>query len=208
MKKVIVLSLALLIALSASQEVFAQNAYPSPTKTQKTVTPSPATEEVMEKDVMEKEETASPPAKIEYTLAYPGILPDNPLYFLKAIRDRLVSFLINDPLKRAEFNLLTSDKRIAAARLLADRGKDDLAISTLSKSNNYLHSAISSINDAARAGKKYDTVLHNLKLAVKKHEEVILEIGKLVDKKFYNQLQAEQTRLTELGKSADKISLK
>src|SRR3989344_4901084 len=61
---------------------------------------------------------ATAAAKVNYELVYPGILPDNPLYFIKAGRDRLVAFLINDSLKRAEFNLLTSDKRIYSAKLL------------------------------------------------------------------------------------------
>src|SRR3989344_6985739 len=50
----------------------------------------------------------------EYTLPYPGILPDNLLYPIKVFRDRIVSFLISDPLKKAEFNLLQADKRLQA----------------------------------------------------------------------------------------------
>ena len=54
------------------------------------------------------------PSPINYPLAYPGILPDNPLYPLKMLRDRIVFFLINDPFKKAEFNLLQADKRLGA----------------------------------------------------------------------------------------------
>ena len=66
---------------------------------------------------------------ITYELAYPGLLPDHPLYFFKVIRDKVVSLLINDPSKRAEFNLLTSDKRF-------NSGRQEKIIDTLSKSNN------------------------------------------------------------------------
>src|SRR5436190_18380171 len=85
---------------------------------------------------------ATAPAEVEYELSYPGVLPDNPLYLIKAARDRMVSFLITDPIKKIEFNLLTSDKRIYASKLLSDKGKFDLAISTLSKSNNYLEISV------------------------------------------------------------------
>jgi hypothetical protein len=139
--------------------------------------------------------------KVEYSLAYPGILPDNPLHFLKAARDRIILFLISDPLKKTEFNLLTSDKRIYAADLLADRDKDDIAISTLSKSNNYFHQAVVSIQEAKKAGKNVDTVLHNLNLAVKKHLETLETISGKVDRKFGAQLQYEKARLEGFGKS-------
>ena len=40
---------------------------------------------------------------VKYELPYPGILPDNPLYFLKQIRDWIMERLITDPLKKIEF---------------------------------------------------------------------------------------------------------
>ncbi len=52
---------------------------------------------------------------VDYTLPYPGILPDNPLYPLKAFRDRMVSVLIADPVKKSLFNLLQADKRLQSA---------------------------------------------------------------------------------------------
>ena len=140
-----------------------------------------------------------------YMLAYPGVLPDNPLYFLKTLRDRLVSFLINDPVKRAEFNLLTADKRIAAAKILTDRGKQDLAVSTLSKSNNYFDAAIKSTLEAKGQGRNYDTVLHNLNLAIKKHKEVFWAIEKRLDRQFIIQVQKEKIRLEEFDKSVSKL---
>ena len=148
---------------------------------------------------------ATAAAHVDYALAYPGILPDNPLYFIKALRDRLVGFLINDFGKKAEFNLLTADKRINAAWTLAVRRRDELAISTLSKSNNYLALAIDDAKAAKSAGKNVDTVLSNLKDSIKKHEEVLLIISQKVDKSFAPQLQAEQKRLVDFGKSVEKL---
>src|ERR1700704_2037322 len=39
---------------------------------------------------------------VDYTLPYPGLLPDSPLYFLKTFRDRLISFFISSPIKKAD----------------------------------------------------------------------------------------------------------
>ena len=129
MKKVVLgLLLLALFYLSTPSKTLAQ--------TKPILSPSP-TEALMSEDKqMEKEKEAtqsSQPEIDEYPLPYPGILPDNPLHFLKALRDRIILMLMSDPVKEAEFNLLTSDKRIYAAQLLADKGKGQLSISTLSK---------------------------------------------------------------------------
>ena len=55
---------------------------------------------------------------VDYQLPYPGMLPDNPLYFLKVFRDNLTSFFINKPLDKAHFDLLQSDKDVEASYLL------------------------------------------------------------------------------------------
>ena len=169
---------------------------PSPTLIQSEPSVSPS---------LEKQEEATVPAKVIYELPYPGILPDNPLYFLKAARDRLVGFLISDSVKRAEFNLLTSDKRINAAWSLSTRGKYELAVSTLSKSNNYLDQAIASAAQARNAGKDIDTVLHNLKNAIKKHKDVTVAMKSKIDKKLSPQLKKEIQRLENFGKAVNQL---
>ena len=145
---------------------------------------------------------------VGYDLPYPGIHPDNPLHFLKAIRDRIVGVLISDPLKKAEFNLLTSDKRISSAMMLAAKGKDKLGIETLSKSNNYFHQAISSANEARNMGKRIDMVLHNLELSSKKHKELVRGMEEKVSREFLSQLQSEEKRLSEFEKSVIQLRTK
>ena len=144
--------------------------------------------------------------KINYALPYPGILPDNPLYFLKAVRDGIISFVISDPVKKAEFHLLTSDKRISASLLLAEKGKLDLAISTLSKGNNYFHKAMENASAAKKMGKSVDTVLHNMGKSIKKHQEVLEMVKSKVGKKFAGQLQIETERMAEFENSVNQLS--
>ena len=115
---------------------------------------------------------------VDYALPYPGLLPDNPLYFLKVSRDRIVSFLISDSLKKAEFDLLQADKRISAALYLFNSTKKnqkttELIISTTSKAENYLEQSITKIREAKKEGKDTADLLRRLKDAVRKHSEVL-----------------------------------
>lgn len=123
--------------------------------------------------------TASPAAvqEIEYPLPYPGILPDNNLYVLKTIRDRVVSFLIADPLKKAEFDLLQADKRLAAGMALVTRKKPALAVSTISKGENYADQAIGAIDEATKQGAKGTDMLRTMNTALKKHHLIVSSLA-------------------------------
>lgn len=73
---------------------------------------------------------------IKYDLAYPGILPDHPLYKLKVLRDKISLALISDPVKKIEFYLLQADKGILAAAMLVDKNNISLAGHTSLKAEN------------------------------------------------------------------------
>ncbi|MBI5613922.1 hypothetical protein HY947_03270 [Candidatus Gottesmanbacteria bacterium] len=62
-----------------------------------------------------------------YKLAYPGMLPDHPLYKLKLLRDKIMLSLMQDPIRKAEYYLLLADKQIAMSALLVDKGNIQLA---------------------------------------------------------------------------------
>jgi hypothetical protein len=64
-------------------------------------------------NVIQNSEKSTEVKQIEYALPYPGMLPDHPLYFLKNLRDHIMDFIIRDHIKKAEFNLLLSDKKLA-----------------------------------------------------------------------------------------------
>lgn len=116
--------------------------------------------------------------KIQYELPYSGLLPDNPLYYLKAIRDNILKFLISNPLKKTQFDLLQADKRLGAAQLLLAKGKGELAITTLSKSGNYFDDAIANIQKAKKEGDDVNATLDQLLKSSQKHQEVILQMEK------------------------------
>lgn len=115
--------------------------------------------------------------KSDYQLPYAGLLPDHPLYVLKTIRDRIIDFLIADPVKKAEFTLLAADKRLAAAITLVEKGKSELAESTASKGEVYLSRSISLAKQAKSEGKETTSFVTKLKSALAKHEEVLGELS-------------------------------
>jgi len=114
-----------------------------------------------------------------YELPYPGLLPDSPLYFLRIIRDKTVGFLISDPLKKAEFDLLQADKRLNAGIFLFNKGKSSLALSTVSKAENYFTQALGQMEEAKRQGRNTSEINGKLKNALEKHKQ---ELGDFVKK--------------------------
>ncbi len=128
---------------------------------------------------------------IDYTLPYPGILPDNPLYPLKMIRDRIVLFLINDSSKRAEYYLLQADKRLQAGVFLyrKDPRKISLALDTLGKAEQYLSKAVKEVSRAKQEKKDVGWLLGKLQQASLKHEEVLLLFERSIPKEYKNRVQ-------------------
>lgn len=156
-----------------------------------------------------KEATLSADSKmvksVEYELPYPGILPDNPLYFLKAARDRIVGFLISDPLKKAEFNLLQGDKRLNSAVFLFKKGKEkySLALSTASKGENYFEEAIEKAREAKKQGMDTNDILRRLSDSAYKHQEVIKSFEKTAGQDFKKDIVSLEKRTGDFKKQVD-----
>lgn len=114
-------------------------------------------------------ETNSPTEEIQidYVLAYPGkIMPDNLLWYAKALRDKIWYSVTLNSSKKSELNLLFADKRLSMAVSLFNENKPDLGLSTLTKAEKYLEKAIPVDN-------KNPEYLNKLALASLKHREVI-----------------------------------
>lgn len=112
--------------------------------------------------------------KIEYVLPYPGILPDHSLYFLKQVRDKILDFLIVDPVRKAEFYILQADKRLGMGMMLLDKNNRALAEATMSKGENYMERAISSLVNLKATGKEIPGYLiDRLERSTGKHVEIL-----------------------------------
>lgn len=112
--------------------------------------------------------------QIEYFLAYPGVLPDSPLYKIKMLRDKVWLWLTTDVVRKAELFLLYADKRIGAGKVLVEGNQVPLGISTLTKGVKYLERAIEQTKEAKTKGKKVDSLEKNIKNASLKYEEILV----------------------------------
>ncbi len=156
------------------------------------LTPSPTS--VITKEATE--ETRVPTAAIvqaqsTYALPYPGILPDHPLFFLKQVRDAIVERLISDPLRKAEFFAVQSDKAVNTAIFMMGKKNTPLVITALIQAGEYRLKALQQLQIATEAGKDTQPVVEKMRQAIVKHQETIAEL----------QLQAgtEAGKFTELG---------
>lgn len=121
--------------------------------------------------------TASP-SFIKYDLAYPGLLPDNPLYKLKVLRDKIMINFITDPRKKIDFYLLQTDKGILAAAMLIDKNKIDLASQTALKAEHNYTMLVMELNQLPNKPKA--DFYNRLQKASLKHQEVLNAIIKRV----------------------------
>lgn len=124
--------------------------------------------------------TPTPVAKVDYYLAYPGLLPDHFLYPLKMARDKILLSLTFDQVKKAQVLLLFADKRLGAGKALIEGGKVDLGVETLTKGEKYLEQAALEVEKAKKAGKNTAEFEGKLTNAALKHQEVLAELSQRV----------------------------
>lgn len=146
----------------------------------------------------------SPIAEVEYALPYPGILPDHPLYIFKVIRDRILVLRTQDTLKKIHLNLLLGDKRLVMGKLLWEKGRYDLSVSTFSKGETYLFTASSDLVQAKNANMLPPGLSDKLELAAKKHQEVITKIMSDTSEQTYKKSFTDMLGLTK--QAIDKIA--
>lgn len=117
--------------------------------------------------------------KVIYDLPYAGILPDNPLYTLKQLRDVVVEFTTRDQMKKSEILLLSSDKKIHMAKLLSQKGKSRLAIKSLVDAEKQSLKIPKLLTESKKQGvSAKEGLIYRLKLSNVKHREVMEELMK------------------------------
>lgn len=117
---------------------------------------------------------ASPSPTMEYKLPYPGMLPDNALYKLKVLRDKIMLVLIQNPDKKAEYHLLLANKQLLMSKMLVDKGNIPLARETALKGENQITLMTFVFKKANR--KPQSKFLDEVNLASMKHQELLREI--------------------------------
>jgi len=129
-----------------------------------------------------------------YKLPEPGLLPTNPFYGFKKIRDILWIKFSGDGAKRAKVELLVADKRMSEAKMLLEDNKGDSGLKTSQEALDTLKSAEGSISGVSketeeskqissqifRAGFAYMTILkdseNSFEMDVEKYNQLIKEL--------------------------------
>lgn len=127
---------------------------------------------LVKRNIHAQEQTPQPtPAPVHYDLAFPGILPDHPLYKLKVLRDKISLRFIDSPQQKVAFYLLQADKGVLAMAMLVDKKNYPLAATTLLKAEHNMTMLVGELYrfDQPPAAE----LLEKLKTASLKHLEVI-----------------------------------
>lgn len=78
----------------------------------------------------------------DFHLPNPGMLPTNPLYIFKVVRDNLLLSITQNPVNRAELLIFSSNKSLATALALSKQHKNSEAAVSMTKSMNFLSEAV------------------------------------------------------------------
>jgi len=177
MKKLLVVFFTLLIFLLSFQTALAE----------KTMSPNPAA------------------TMDNYELPYPGLLPDHPLYFLKMTRYKIIVFFISDPIKKAEFDILQSDKRLSAGVYLLNKKSpksQEMAVITFSKEQNYYDDAITKIALAEKQGMNTTDIKTKTKTSLKNFKAVLEKAKDKVSSSFKQKIIEEEKIIDEFQNKA------
>lgn len=126
--------------------------------------------------------------QIAYSLPYPGLLPDSPIYFVKVARDQVMLWLARDQQQKAFYLLLLSDKRLAAGEMLINKGNGAVGATSVLKGEEYFKRAVDQAVVAKQAGKDTRDLFAKLLVAAAKHTEVISSLLAKVSGKDAEQL--------------------
>ena len=117
--------------------------------------------------------------KANYELPFPGLLPDHPLYLLKAGRDRALIFVTREYDSKARLQLELSDKRVRAGELLVDEKKYELAIDTYSKGERYFEQTIETLKSAKIQGQTPTaSMIDQMSRSNIKHNDILTRTSK------------------------------
>ncbi|OGK13029.1 hypothetical protein A3A93_03815 [Candidatus Roizmanbacteria bacterium RIFCSPLOWO2_01_FULL_38_12] len=142
--------------------------------------------------------------EVIYPLPYPGLLTDHPLYPLKELRDKILIFTTRDNVKKAQFYLHLSDKRMATALQLAQKGKEQLSKRELINAETYFLKISPLLKDAKKQGSNFsEDFVIKLQQSNAKHKEVITDVMKDLNqaeiKTFQSILEMNQQATKEIA---------
>ena len=109
----------------------------------------------------------------ETELPDPGLLPDNPFYFLKTWKESIQTFFTFVEENKAKQFLHLSEVRLAEYQKMIDKGKTEIAKKTLDKYEKQLNHALEKADQAKEKGKDVEKLKEEISEKILKHQEVL-----------------------------------
>ncbi len=123
--------------------------------------------------------------EVGYFFVYPGnVLPGDFLWGLKVARDKFWIFLTPGITRKAELNLLLSDKRLMAFLALLNKGSLGRAFDAMVRSEAYFKEAARLEEEARKRGSNTDELLILLTKASFAHWKILQETGESLPSEF------------------------
>lgn len=111
---------------------------------------------------------------IVYDLPYPGkVLPDNPLWPVKVLRDRTKFHFLESNLSKASEALALSDKRLSMTLRLWNKGEVSTAVETAQKAVGYLVTASIYAKKEQEAGTDVHDLIWQIDMSALKHRQIL-----------------------------------
>ncbi len=111
---------------------------------------------------------------VEYMLPFAGLLPDNPLYYFKEVRDNFWLFFTRDNMKKAEVLILFSDRKTSAAQMLSKKGKWEQGAETMLEAEQDFKRMVDMVILSKNQGVSPEVAfIAQMKQSNRKHREVI-----------------------------------
>ena len=106
----------------------------------------------------------------------PGMLPDNPVYFLKSWSEDIGTFFTFGEENKAERDFELSERRLSEAKALAEKGRGDMAEGVMERYEEQLDSAMQRAERARERGADMDELLERISERTLKHQEVLADV--------------------------------
>lgn len=109
-------------------------------------------------------------------LPEPGLLSDSPFYFLKSWSEGIGTFFTFGDVAKAERFINLSEKRLAEAEALVEKGKPEIAERAINRYQEHLNLALAKAEEAKTKGLDTDEVLAKVAEATLKHQAVLADV--------------------------------
>jgi len=130
---------------------------------------------------------ATPAAEEEiYT---PRLLPDNPFYFLKGMKEGIELFLARAPERQAEKLAEIATRRIAEAKVMTKKGKPEFVDKLMVRYQEHLERAMERVAEAKEKGRDVERVIEIVTQATSQHQGVLSEVLEKVPEKAKEAIQ-------------------